>query len=396
VNIDFSFFLGLLGLVIVIFTLPGSVELLFLTLGAMLPKRTGNDMKEAPKSNLKLAIIIPAHNEEINIKETIASIKECSGEFTIVVVADNCTDDTALISSQCGVRVLTRRDPTKIGKGYALDYAFSTLLKEGFDLFLIVDADTLVEKNLVSEVVLAFEQGADALQTLHTIINPTRSLKMRLLNIAFLAFNYLRPESRMRWGISTGISGNGFALNRPTLLNVPYTITSIVEDTAYHLRLVSKGYKVIFIDSTKVLAESPPSTAGILNQRSRWEGGRLRLLLDEAPLLLKQILKGNFLLIEPLLDLLLLPLSYHALLLLLLLAIPFSIIRLYALTGLGIILVHLLMAIKLGRGGMRDVLALAFSPFYLLWKIFALQSILKAAQKKWKWIRSERAKNDKR
>jgi hypothetical protein len=111
-------------------------------------------------------------------------------------------------------------------------------------------------------------------------------------------------------------------------------------------------------------------------------------MVDTLPSLIKAIVLGHFRLIEPLLDLLLLPLSYHVLLLAGLLMSPFYV---YAWIGLGIVFMHLAYAWKLGNGSAKDFLLLiAKAPGYLVWKLYCLPKIFKSAKKGAEWKRSER------
>jgi hypothetical protein len=132
---------------------------------------------------------------------------------------------------------------------------------------------------------------------------------------------------------------------------------------------------------------------GIATQRIRWEGGRFLELLN-IPALFSKIAKGNTRLIEPALDLLLLPLAYHTILLLLLLLIPNAFIRIYALISLIIVAYHLSVSVYLGKGSYKDVLALLSAPFYLIWKVGILFKTFFAISRGIQWQKTERATAD--
>jgi uncharacterized membrane protein len=111
---------------------------------------------------------------------------------------------------------------------------------------------------------------------------------------------------------------------------------------------------------------------------------------SHVPGLLKRVLSGERLLIEPMLDLLLLPLSYHVLLLLLTLALPVGVARVYAVLALGVVLLHTLVAIRVGGGSLRDLGTLAIAPFYILWKLTVLRLIGRSARQNASWVRTHR------
>lgn len=133
------------GSAVAVAGLPGSVELLLLTFGGALPARRGGRPQGA--AVVKVAVVVPAHDEEVGIGSTVESLlagEPASASFSVVVVADNCSDATAARAREAGARVLERTNAEQRGKGYALDFAFQTLLPEGWDAFLVVDADTAV------------------------------------------------------------------------------------------------------------------------------------------------------------------------------------------------------------------------------------------------------------
>jgi cellulose synthase/poly-beta-1,6-N-acetylglucosamine synthase-like glycosyltransferase len=377
--------------------LPGTLELFTLTAAGMLPAAgPGTDRRAAPES---LAVVIPAHNEAEGIAACVASVLTCvapPAALTVVVIADNCDDDTADRARAAGARVLERFNQTERGKGYALDFAFQTLMAEGVDAFVVVDADTRVSANLLTECHAFFAAGADAVQCRYEVNNPEGSIRTRLMRVALFGFNVLRPHGRDRLGFSAGISGNGFGLTAATLRAVPYTAHSVVEDLEYHLRLVTSGRRVRFVDRATVRADMPTGGRAVTTQRTRWEGGRFRMILETSPKLMLSIAKGKWRLIEPLGDLWLLPLAFHVALLAGALALGGVFVRLGAGAGVAVVGLHVLAAIRVGGGGWRDVGALFAAPWYVLWKILLIPKLFAAARKNTAWVRTERAGEGKR
>jgi cellulose synthase/poly-beta-1,6-N-acetylglucosamine synthase-like glycosyltransferase len=337
--------------------------------------------------------LVPAHNEEVTIHDCVQSLQRAScGDFDIqvIVVADNCEDRTAEVAAKAGARVLTREDPNLRGKGYALGFAFKALLSEGFDAFLIVDADSEVSNNFFLEAGELLRSGADAVQCRYLVRNPANSIRTRLMDVAFRAFNVLRARGRDRLGLSCGIIGNGFGMRRETLQTVPFLASSVLEDLEYHLSLLRSGKRVRFVDTATVFAEVPTIGKGVATQRARWEGGRLRMAREKTLELLGDALRGRFSSLEPLLDLLLLPLSFHVMLLLLAGATPWALARLLGFGGLLIVLAHLSVAIAITDGDWRDATALLAWPFYTLWKFLQIPLMIRSSAANAPWVRTER------
>jgi len=380
------------GIMAAIVSLPGTVELFMLTLGAVLPKRS-KLLAQHSTGRFRLAALVPAHNEQVTIQDCVQSLQRASrGDFEIqiVVVADNCEDRTGDVAEMAGARVLVRQDPNLRGKGYALDFAFKTLLSEGFDAFLIVDADSEVSNNFFLEAGELLRSGADAVQCRYLVKNPSESIRTRLMSVAYRAFNVLRAKGRDRLGLSCGIYGNGFGIRRETLQTVPYRASSVVEDSEYHLSLVRSGKRVLFVDAATVLAEIPTTGKGVATQRARWEGGKFRMAREQSLVLLDDVLSGRLRSLEPLMDLLLLPLGFHVVLLVLAAFAPWTPARLAGFGGLLIVLVHLAVAIVTSGGDWRDVMALLASPGYILWKLLQIPHLIRSSRANTTWVRTER------
>lgn len=385
----------LAGALLVAATLPGSLELALLTLAGLLPPRRvrGSRDRSGDGEDLRLVAIVPAHDEEAGVSGSVESLAACEPvgrSFEILVVADNCRDRTAERARSAGARVLERADEAHRGKGHALAFAFERVLAEGADVLLVIDADTRVEPTITRALRRRFAAGADAVQVRYGVANAEASLRTRLLRIALFAFNVLRPRGRDRLGLSAGILGNGFALSAATARAVPYEAYSVVEDLEYHLRLVRAGRSVSFADETAVYADMPAAGRGVETQRARWEGGRLRMLREAAPALVADVCARRWRLLEPLFDLLLLPLAFHVVLLVAALAVPWEPARAWALFGLLVVAAHVLAGIAVGGGGWRDLLALAAAPAYVAWKVALAPAIARASRRGTEWVRTER------
>jgi len=385
--------LAIASWVLILLTLPGTIELAMITFAGMLPPREHLPKVIGTKID-KLAIVIPAHDEAASIVRCVRSIAACtrpdSVETETIVVADNCSDATADLARGSGARVLVRSDSVRRGKGFALKFAFKTLLDEGFDAVFIVDADSVVDTNLLLEIVRPFRAGADGVQVRYVVLNSDASLRTRLMNVALMAFNVLRARGRERMGVSVGIFGNGFGLSRAALEAVPYDANSLVEDLEYHLQLVRAGRRIVFVDRTRVRAEMPAGGRGASTQRARWEGGRLRTAVQNLPGLFAGVITGKLRLLEPALELLLLPLAFHVTLLGLAALMPFALMRIYALFALALVAIHVVAGILVGGGDWRDFAALLCAPFYVLWKLAALPRTLQSARSAAPWVRTDR------
>jgi 1,2-diacylglycerol 3-beta-glucosyltransferase len=232
----------------------------------------------APADHLRIVVVVPAYNESAIVATTVRSVLDTDypeARRRVVVVADNCTDDTATAARAAGAEVFERSDASKRGKGYALDFAFERLLAEGWaEVVAVVDADTVVERNLLRSFACRFAAGEQAVQANYEVLNRYDSWRTRLMHIAFTAFHEVRGTGREALHLSAGLRGNGMAFSASTLRTVPHRAFSVVEDLEYGVLLGLNGIRVAYAHESTVSGDMPTGAESSVSQRDRWERGR--------------------------------------------------------------------------------------------------------------------------
>jgi cellulose synthase/poly-beta-1,6-N-acetylglucosamine synthase-like glycosyltransferase len=174
------------------------------------------------------------------------------------------------------------------------------------------------------------------------------------------------------------------------LEKVPYSADSVVEDLEYHLQLVSAGIRVRFLEDATVYGEMPTGDEGSRTQRARWEGGRFLMMKTLPPRLLRQVFRGQFRTLEPLLDVLGLPIALEALLLAISCVVPVAWLRWYAVVGLLVLLFHVLVATKAGPHFWKGIGKLLKAPAYIAWKMLLIPKIILSSRRNAFWVRTQR------
>jgi len=342
---------------------------------------------------IRLAVVVPAHNEESMIASTISSLRVAGPETPIYVVAHNCTDATAEIATQAGARVLDLINPRLRGKGAALRHGFATALAGGSNAILVVDADTIVSPNLIDATCLKLSEGADAAQARYELKlapDQVRKPMSRLRALAFRGMNVLRAKGRAGLGFSAGIFGNGFSVTATALERVPFDADSIAEDVEYHTKLVSGGIPVFWIGDAFVKAQPPKSREALASQEARWEGGRVNVAKRSTPRLIMAILHGRWRAIETLADVWSLPLSRGIIALVLTIGLPVHWLHEFAIACALVTLFYVFEAAMLGSDPVGDLIALAGAPLYMLWKALITPLVLRQSRSRAEWARTER------
>jgi 1,2-diacylglycerol 3-beta-glucosyltransferase len=348
----------------------------------------------------RFRFVVPAHNESAGIGETVKSLLAVDYPaelFEVVVVADNCTDDTAEKARAAGATVMVRNNAQERGKGYALDHVFSATPPE-VDSVVIIDADTLISPNLLRAFAARREQGAKAMQADYAVRNPDAGWRTRLMAIAFGSFHIVRSRARERLGLSCGLRGNGMCFAMSLLQEIPHQAYSVVEDVEYGLRLGDAGIRVVYTDEAHVYGEMVTSSSASDSQRRRWEEGRKELVSKNAKrLLAAAIAARDKVRLDLALDLLIPPLSSIALGLLLLEVAGLGLVLVTGApgvsvaafgAGLGAVGLYVLRGWSVSQTGVRGLVDLGLAPLYVGWKV--LLKLRKPPRKTSEWVRTER------
>ncbi|HEX2703017.1 MAG TPA: glycosyltransferase family 2 protein [Solirubrobacteraceae bacterium] len=243
------------------------------------------------EARARLVVLIPAHDEALTIAGSVGSLCAQSyprALYEIVVVADNCSDETAEIAKTAGAdAVLQRRTGGAVGKGRALRWAIDSVLAgdEPPDALVIVDADAAVERDALARLAEAFEGGAHAAQGDNVLV-PDASASAALRATAFLLINRVRPAGRAALGLSAFLVGNGMLLSSQLLRSVPWEAFTSTEDLEYSLDLQTAGHKIAYVGGARVRTPTAPNSGAAAQQQLRWEGGRNYLMRTRGPRLL--------------------------------------------------------------------------------------------------------------
>ncbi len=388
----------ILNALLLILALPAVLACAYLAVLTLLSGSLSVPQRSSRK--LRFDVIVPAHNEELLIARTLASLGRMdwpSDGLRLWVIADNCADSTAARAREAGARVLERRDMSLRGKGHALKVAFTNSLQSGWaDAVVIIDADTEVSVNLLEAFASRLESGAEAVQACYGVLNPLASWRTRLATMALACIHDLRSRARERMRLSCGIRGNGWCVTSNILRQLPYQSYSLTEDLEYGIALGLAGHRVHYADEARADAEMAMGSVTAGTQRQRWEDGRLLLVGQKTlPLLRDALRRHSAVCLDLALDLLVLPLSYIALnvtALLFACAVAASLKMASAdwlwigAACIGGLSLYVLRGWQLSGLGRQGLYALGQIPLYVVWKSW----VMLQRRDSGKWIRTGR------
>ena len=233
----------------------------------------------------RVAVLVPAHDEALGIGAALATMCAQLGPGDrLLVVADNCSDETAAVARAAGAEVVERHDAALRGKGYALDFGIRYLETSPPEVVLVVDADCELHPgslDLLARRCIAHACPVQALYVMHA--SSSAGSKMRIAAFAWAVKNHVRPLGFHRLGLPCQLMGTGMAFPWPLIRNAPLATSHIVEDMRLGLDLAAAGAAPRFCPDAQVSSRFPSDEAGTVDQRARWERGHLGVITHEAP-----------------------------------------------------------------------------------------------------------------
>ena len=350
--------------------------------------------------DISVSVIIPAHNEEKVIAETLKTIiPQLKSIDRLMVIADNCDDRTAEIAKEMGVEVKLRTNKEQRGKGYVLNYGLQLLTENPPDIVIFIDADSIVTPETISILSQQAQEKGKPIQALYLMKKPLQpSVKDYISAFAFKVKNLVRPLGLNYLGQPCLLTGTGMAFPWQVINSVDNLASGeIVEDMKLGIDLAIAGYSPEFCSQAQVTGALPQKEKAVTTQRIRWEHGHLQTILNYVPLLFRESFQQKRLdLLILALDLSVPPLSLLVFSWLLLLVI--SIMTMLMTNIVTPLIISILSGVIIGMGILiawfkfaRDELPLSILikvPLYILWKIpLYLQFV---TDKETKWVRTER------
>ena len=354
----------------------------------------------APPQCSAMCVLIPAHNEEKVLGKTLLAVMpQLARGDQVLVVADNCTDQTATIARQAGASVIERHDEEQRGKGYALDAGVRHLEAAGFsgDCVVVVDADCEVAADALHHLLAELQHSGRSAQARYVMQLPENpSPRDYVSALAVRVRNVARARGMRRLGLPCQVTGSGIAIPWHAIRRLHLASGNIVEDMQIGLDLAEMRLGAMFVDSARVTGRLAAGDAAEA-QRKRWEHGHLGTVFGVVPrLLLRGVATANLQLVALAIDLAVLPLSLLAMIVVAMAAGAAGLgwftgfwlafwISAGALVGLSVaVLAGWLVAAR----GVIPLGALVAIPMYVLWKVpMWVMSVLSPQRE---WVRTSR------
>ncbi|WP_102707576.1 glycosyltransferase family 2 protein [Terribacillus saccharophilus] len=232
-----------------------------------------------------VAVLIPAHNEGVVIKQTLDAMIRLKypGDLDVYVLDDASTDNTSEIiqkfsSTFSRIHYLKVPPGSPKGKSRVLNYGLSVTKS---DYFIVFDADNQPAEDSVIELVHAAERtpGAGGAVGYVKTINADRNILTRMISIEFQVFQLLMQSGRWKMFKTGSLAGTNMLLRRSVLQEAGgYDLYALAEDAELTVRLTALGWKLPVVHHSKTWEQEPEKISIFVRQRTRWLTGNIYLL----------------------------------------------------------------------------------------------------------------------
>ena len=238
-------------------------------------------------------VLMPAHNEGKVLAATLAATRATlRPEDRILVVADNCDDDTATLARQGGAEVIERNDPEHRGKGYALAFGVAALRPQPPACVIVLDADCRPQGEALQRIAGRVARTGRPVQACYLMEPDAESGPVtRFSTFAFMIKNKVRQQGMAAMGGICVLSGSGMGFPWPLIEAAQLADGEIVEDLVLGVRQSLAGHAPLFLPDALILSSPAPSDRAAEAQRGRWERGFVSAARRFVPLLLASALR---------------------------------------------------------------------------------------------------------
>ena len=287
-------------------------RLLLIGLLAVIDRLRKPHAKASPGFNPRVAVLIPAYNEETVIVRTIRSVLNSDYKnLHVIVIDDGSTDSTAEMAREAyaaeiaagRVQVLCKPNG---GKAAALNYALDRLTE---NIYVGIDADTVIAADAISKLIPHFEDVRIGAMAGNAKVGNRVNLWTRWQALEYITSQNFERRALDLFHVVTVVPGAiGAWRTAPVKAAGGYPINTVAEDADLTMNLLEQGFRVDYEDRSLAFTEAPIDAKGLMRQRFRWSFGTLQAVWKHRAAFVRNPAMGLFALPNILVFQMLLPL----------------------------------------------------------------------------------------
>ncbi|MGC1422676.1 MAG: glycosyltransferase [Terracidiphilus sp.] len=308
--------LSIIGRFIVLVFFVGDVlmsaRLMIVGIFAIIDRLRRPHRQASPGFNPRVAVLIPAYNEEKVIVRTVRSVLNSDyANLHVIVIDDGSKDRTFEVAREAyakdiaagRVQVLTKPNG---GKAAALNYALEGIDEE---FYVGIDADTVIAMDAVSKLIPHFEDERVGAVAGNAKVGNRVNLWTRWQALEYITSQNFERRALDLFNVVMVVPGAIGAWRTAGVKTAGgYPINTVAEDADLTMNLLEQKYKVVYEDRALAFTEAPIDASGLMRQRFRWSFGILQAVWKHRMAFVRNKAMGLFALPNILIFQMLLPL----------------------------------------------------------------------------------------
>lgn len=229
--------------------------------------------------NVEFCILIPARYESKVISDILESIKNQTEKINmknVYVIIEDLTDPTLKITKSFNANIIMRKKVHLKRKGYALMEAIDYLneRKKFYDAYFIFDADNILDKNYLKNMLKTFKNGYDIGIGYRNTKNGNTNAIASSSSLIFSIINTLGNNRKTKNSMNSTISGTGFYISGKFIKEwKSYPFHSLTEDYELSLYAITHNMTTYYNKDAIYFDEQPEHYKAYKTQRIRWIKG---------------------------------------------------------------------------------------------------------------------------
>lgn len=223
----------------------------------------------------KFAVLIPGYKEDaviVNVAKQALNQEYPKELYEVIVIADSFSEDTLKKLRALPIRVVVVEFEIS-KKSKALNKCMQ-VIGDDYDVAFILDADNIMEYNVLTRINEAFDHGFVAVQGHRTALNMDASFAI-LDAMSEEINNHIFRKGHRVLGMSSALIGSGMGIEYSLFKKTMATVDSVGEDKEVELKMIKKGVKIEYVDDAIIYDEKTKKSDVFVNQRRRWIAAQL-------------------------------------------------------------------------------------------------------------------------
>ncbi len=223
----------------------------------------------------KFAVMIPGYKEDaviVNVAKQALNQDYPKDKYEVIVIADSFSKETLDQLYQLPITVVVVVFEVS-KKSKALNKCMATI-GDDYDVAFILDADNIMEPDVLTKINEAFDQGYTAVQGHRTALNMDANFAI-LDAMSEEINNHIFRKGHRVLGLSSALIGSGMGLDYQLFKTTMATVDSVGEDKEVELKIIREGHTIGYVNDALIYDEKTQKSDVFVNQRRRWIAAQL-------------------------------------------------------------------------------------------------------------------------